>query len=276
MKIFLIDLSICNGCYNCQIACKDEHVGNDWSPYAKPQPLTGHFWLKMVEKERGSYPKVRVSYIPTLCNHCDNAPCIPICKSKAIYKRTDGLVIIDPEKCNGCQDCIYACPYKAIYFNEYLMIAQKCTGCAHLLDRGEKEPRCVEACPTEAIKFGEEAEFKDLLEKAGLLDPNLEGTKPRVRYLNLELLKPFITGAVYDPEADECIEGAKVTLIEKNKGEIKETTTDIFGDFQFKALDPDKTYTIKIEKDTYYPIEIKDIQLKKDINLGDIKMYQRH
>lgn len=276
MKVFIVDLAICNGCYNCQIACKDEHVGNDWSPYARPQPLTGHFWLKMIERERGSFPKVRISYIPTLCNHCDSAPCIAVCKSKAIYKRPDGLVIIDPIKCNGCQDCVYACPYEAIYFNEFLMIAQKCTGCAHLLDKGEKEPRCVEACPTEAIKFGEEIEFKETLEKAGLLNPNIKETKPRVYYLNLNLLKPFITGAVYDPEIDECIKGANVTLIDEETGEKHGTLTDIFGDFQFRDLEPNKVFKIKIEKDGYHTIEIKNVKVDKDINLGDIKMYRKH
>jgi Fe-S-cluster-containing dehydrogenase component len=276
MKVFIIDLAICNGCYNCQIACKDEHIGNDWSPYARPQPLTGHFWLKMIEKERGSFPKVKVSYMPTLCNHCDDAPCIAVCKSKAIYKRPDGLVIIDPTKCNGCQDCVYACPYEAIYFNEFLMIAQKCTGCAHLLDKGEKEPRCVEACPTEAIKFGEETEFKEMLKKAGLLNPNIKETKPRVYYLNLNLLKPFITGAVYDPEMDECIQGANVTLTDEETGETHEALTDIFGDFQFRDLKQNKLFKIKIEKDGYHPIEIKNIQVDKDVNLGDIKMYRKH
>jgi Fe-S-cluster-containing dehydrogenase component len=275
MKVFVIDLAICNGCYNCQIACKDEHVGNDWSPYAKPQPLVGHFWLKMVEKERGSYPKVRVSYVPTLCNHCDKAPCIEVCKPKAIYKRPDGLVIIDPAKCNGCQDCVYTCPYEAIYFNDFLMIAQKCTGCAHLLDKGEKEPRCVEACPTEAIKFGEEEEFKDLLDKAAPLNPNLKETKPRVHYLNLHLLKPFITGAAFDPEADECIEGAKVTLTNTTTGEKQETTTDIFGDFWFKGLQP-SAYEVRIEKDGYHPIKIENVKVEKDINLGDLKMYRKY
>ena len=64
MKVFALDLSICNGCYCCQIACKDEHVGNDWTPYARPQPDTGQFWLKVQENIRGTVPKVRVSYIP--------------------------------------------------------------------------------------------------------------------------------------------------------------------------------------------------------------------
>ncbi|MEM2424740.1 MAG: 4Fe-4S dicluster domain-containing protein [Candidatus Bathyarchaeia archaeon] len=275
MKIFIIDLSICNGCYCCQIACKDEHVGNDWTPYAKPQPLTGHFWFKMVEKERGSYPKVKVSYIPTLCNHCDEAPCIKSCQYKAIYKRPDGLVIIDPLKCTGCRDCIYACPYGSIYFNETLMIAQKCTGCAHLLDEGEKEPRCVDACPTGALKFCEEEEAKDLLKQAGFLSPEFSFTKPRVYYLHLELLKPFIAGDVYDPEEDECIKGAKAKLIDEVSGETLETITDEFGDFWFKGLEPNKSFTLRIEKEGHFPIEIKSIKTEKDVVINDIKMYKK-
>jgi len=111
MKAFLIDLARCCGCYNCQIACKDEHCGNDWSPYAKPQPDTGQFWLKVTEEEKGTVPKVRVVYQPRMCMHCDAAPCIASCPVEgAIYKRDDGLVIIDPLKCTGCMSCIHACP----------------------------------------------------------------------------------------------------------------------------------------------------------------------
>ena len=101
MKTFVIDIAKCNGCYCCQIACKDEHVGNDWTPYAKPQADTGQFWLKVNEFVRGTVPKVKMHYVPVLCMHCDKAPCIPACPVKgAIYKRDDGLIIIDPIKCN--------------------------------------------------------------------------------------------------------------------------------------------------------------------------------
>ena len=190
MKAFVIDISRCNGCYCCQIACKDEHVGNDWTPYAKPQPDTGQFWLKQNEFVRGTVPKVKVYYLPVLCMHCDDAPCIPSCPIEgAIYKRDDGLVIIDPVKCTGCKNCVDLCPYGVIYFNEGLNIAQKCTGCAHLLDDGWKEPRCVDACPTEALKFGEESEFSNLIGEAEVLQPEF-GAKPRVYYLKIP--KKFI------------------------------------------------------------------------------------
>ena len=142
MKCFIIDLRLCMGCHNCQIACKDEHCDNDWSPYAKPQPMGGQFWLKIDQTVRGTVPKVKVSYLPKFCMHCDDAPCMLSCDVKgAIYERDDGLVIIDPEKCTGCGDCIDSCPYHVIYFNEKYNIAQKCTGCT----------LCAKACPTAAI-----------------------------------------------------------------------------------------------------------------------------
>ena len=113
-KVLVIDIDKCNGCYNCQISCKDEHVGNDWSPIAKPQPDTGQFWNKVTDYVRGSVPKVKMSYLHSICQHCDAAPCIESCSVKAIYKRDDGIVIIDPEKCRGQRSCVEACPYGAI------------------------------------------------------------------------------------------------------------------------------------------------------------------
>src|SRR4030042_433526 len=155
-KAFAIDISICNGCYCCQIACKDEHVANDWTPYAKPQPDTGQFWLKQNEFVRGTVPKVKMHYLPILCMHCDEAPCIPACPIEgAIYKRDDGLVIIDPVKCTGCRNCVDACPYHVIFFNEDLNIAQKCTGCAHLLADGWKEPRWGRQDAVETDSYGD-------------------------------------------------------------------------------------------------------------------------
>ena len=135
-KAFVIDVARCSGCYNCQLACKDEHAGNDWTPYAKPQPDIGQFWTKLADHVCGTIPKVKVHYIAEMCNHCDNPACKAACANGAIYKREDGFVIIDPEKCVGCGACQAACPYDAIYFNEELKIAQKCTGCAPLLDTG--------------------------------------------------------------------------------------------------------------------------------------------
>jgi tetrathionate reductase subunit B len=272
MKFLVVDVSRCNGCYNCQIACKDEHVGNDWMPYAKPQPDTGQFWMKLNEYVRGTVPKVKMHYIPVLCQHCDNAPCIPACPVEgAIYKRDDGLVIIDPEKCTGCKNCVGACPYGAIYFNDSLNLAQKCTMCAHLLDNGWKEPRCVDACPTGALIFGEEKDLKDQISKAKELHPEFK-TSPRVLYMGIP--EKFVAGAVFDPEEDECIEGATATLTDEATGEIFTAETDNFGDFWLYGVEASK-YSLKIEKNGYFTKEIKSINTEKDVNLGDIKLYKR-
>ena len=273
MKVMVIDINRCNGCYNCQVACKDEHVGNDWSPIAKPQPDTGQFWMKVTDIVKGQVPKVRVRYMHDICQHCDEAPCIPACKTGAIYKREDGIVIIDPTKCNSSKLCIDACPYDVIYFNSDLNIAQKCTFCAHLLDDGWKEPRCVDSCPTEALKFGEEADLKEWIDKAEVYKPEAKA-KPRVYYLGLPFTS-FVAGAVYDPEADECLEGATVTL--KKGGKSLKATTDNFGDFWFEELDRDgKTVSLTIEKDGYLPRTLADIDIAKDINVGDLELYKKN
>jgi tetrathionate reductase subunit B len=266
-KILIIDITKCNGCHNCQIACKDEHVGNDWSPIAKPQPMTGHFWTKVEDKVRGSVPKVRVSYLHVICQHCDDAPCIKACPNQAIYKRPDGIVIIDPGKCKGNKSCIQECPYEgAIYFNEELNIAQKCTFCAHLIDKGWNETRCSDACPTGAFTFGEEDELHDQIAVAEQLKPKLN-LKPRVYYIGLP--KRFIAGMVFDPEEDEVIIGAEVFVINKSTDNSILVKTDDFGDFWVDELTPGN-YSVIIRKPGYPEKKLEADITKKDINLGDI------
>ncbi|MFC2070879.1 4Fe-4S dicluster domain-containing protein [Chloroflexota bacterium] len=268
MKAFVIDIARCNGCYCCQIACKDEHVGNDWSPYAKPQPDTGQFWLKLNEFVKGTVPKVKMHYQPVLCAHCDAAPCMKACKIEgAIYKREDGLVIIDQEKCNGCRNCVDTCPYHAIYFNENLNLAQKCTGCAHLLDSGWEVPRCVDACPTECLKYGEESELKDLIDKAEVMHPEFN-TSPRLYYLNMP--KKYVGGTVYDPAEKVVVIEAVCTLNDEKSGAKLTTTTDGFGDFWFEDLEPGD-YSLVIVKDGRSKV-IEPINTEKDVNLGDIPL----
>jgi tetrathionate reductase subunit B len=269
MKVFVHDVSICNGCYNCQIACKDEHVANDWTPYAKPQPEVGQFWLKLTETVRGQVPRVKVAYYPILCNHCDNAPCKASCRFDAIYKREDGLVIIDPVKCTGCKECVDTCPYHVIYFNDGLNIAQKCTGCAHLLDSGWKEPRCVDACPTLALKFMEESEAKKLIKGAEFAQKPERHSEDKVRVYYLGLPKRFVAGTVYDPVEKEVIIGANVTLTDTVNNQSYTAQTDSYGDFEFEKL-PVSKFTVNIKKGK----KSKDIKVNtnQDVSLGDIPL----
>lgn len=269
MKVMVIDIDRCNGCYNCQIACKDEHVGNDWSPIAKPQPDIGQFWMKVTDVVQGTVPRVRVRYMHDICQHCEDAPCMTACVSKAIYRRDDGIVIIDPEKCTGGRQCLDACPYHVIYFNRDLNIAQKCTFCAHLLDDGWKEPRCVDACPTGALRFGEEEDLKAYIDGAEVLHPEYN-LKTRVYYKGLPN-KYFVAGAVFDPEADECLENCTVTLIGAD-GTTDSLQTDEFGDFWFERRKPG-TYSLKVGKEGYLTHTIEDIDVGKDVNVGDIQLH---
>lgn len=263
MKAFLIDVAKCNGCRNCQISCKDEHCGTSWLPYAAEQPMTGQYWCKVDEKTRGSVPVVRVSYTPLMCGHCDDAPCMKVAKDDAVYRREDGIVIIDPEKAKGQKAIYEACPMGAIYWNEDLQLPQKCTGCAHLLDDGWTEPRCVDACPTGALQFGEESEL-DLAGAEQL--PELADLGAHVWYRNLP--KRFVAGCLVDFEAREVAIGVEVKLLDASGSEVASMETDEFGDFMFDQVEA-AAYTIEAAgKDG--AITLAADVTEKDLNLGDI------
>lgn len=263
MKAFVFDIARCNGCHNCQIACKDEHCGNDWAPYAAPQPDTGHFWMRVESYEHGQAPKVKVEYRPLMCNHCDDAACVAV-GGDCVYRREDGLVVIDPKKAVGRKDVVDACPYGRIYWNEELNIPQKCTGCAHLVDAGGV-PHCVDLCATGALRFGEESDFEGELEDAVCLTDS--GSGARVYYTNLPKL--FVAGEVWDPVSDEIIEGALVSLV-GGDGCLFSTETNGFGDFWFKRLEAG-SYHIEVRAEGYKPVAL-DVVLEKSLNVGDFAL----
>lgn len=265
MKVFVIDAAKCSGCYNCQIACKDEHCDNDWMPYAAPQPHSGQFWMRVNQKDHGQVPKVRVEYTPWPCMHCDNPACAAVCPD-AVIKREDGLVLLDPVKAKGHPELVDACPYGAIFYNEKEDIAQKCTGCAHLVDEG-KLPHCVDLCATGALRFGEEEAFADQIGVAETMLPET-GCSPRVFYVNLPHL--FIGGEIWDPESNEIVEGAHVALAMPD-GSTLETESDDFGDFWFRHIDAG-TYALRIEAEGYEPVERANIEVKESLNLGDFPL----
>lgn len=268
MKVFIVDSDKCNGCYGCQVACKDEHVGNTWEPYSLPQPNTGQFWMRVKERDHGQVPKVRVEYTPWPCMHCDD----PLCAAAApdaVYQRDDGLVIIDPAKAKGRRELVDACPYGAVFYNEELDIAQKCTGCAHLVDEG-KLPHCVDLCATGGLRFGDEEDFADEIACAETFIPK-EGCKPRVYYLNLPHL--FLAGDVWDPVENEIVEGASVTLTLPD-GSKRRTVTDDFGDFAFRRID-EGSYSLRIEADGFEPVERDSIEVRESLNLGDFPLKRK-
>ena len=158
-----------------------------------------------------------------------------------------------------------ACPYGAVFYNEELDVAQKCTGCAHLVDEG-KLPHCVDLCATGALRFGDQEDFAEELAGAETFVPE-EGCKPRVYYLNLPHL--FLAGDVWDPEANEIIEGAKVTLAMPD-GSVRETQTDDFGDFWFRRIEGGR-YGLRIEAEGFKPQE-REVVLDKSLNLGDFPL----
>ena len=260
-KVIVFDSSKCNGCYGCQLACKDEHVDNEWPPYAKPQPDTGQFWCKMIQTDHGQVPKVRVEYTPLFCNHCDECKLLAYAP-ECVYRSDDGMVIIDPIKAEGRKDLVDVCDAHAVYWNAGLNIPQKCTGCQHLIDEGQ-EPRCVDICATGALRFGEAEDFADEIAAAETMVDRSRG--PHVFYVNMPHL--FIGGEVWDPEIDEVIEGARITL----SGDASmETVSDNFGDFWFKRLDPG-CYTVAIEADGYERVEVP-VELDKSLNIGDFPL----
>jgi Fe-S-cluster-containing dehydrogenase component len=270
----IIDVAKCEKCQNCFLACRDEHVGNDWPGYSAPQADRGQGWIKIHGKERGQYPFIDVAYLPAPCMHCDDAPCIKAAKNGAIYKRPDGIVVIDPVKSRGQKDLVKACPYGAIIWNEALQIPQKCTLCAHLLDEGWSKPRCVQSCPTGAlsVRHVEDAEMKKIVQTEGLevYQPQLK-TIPRVYYKNLyRFTRCFIGGsvAVRVDGTEECAEGAHVTLFNAANDKVGVYSTDNYGDFKFDNLEENSgRYTLQIDYPGYDKKTV-EVDLKHSLNVG--------
>ncbi|MCX8022706.1 MAG: hypothetical protein N2745_08045 [Syntrophorhabdaceae bacterium] len=272
----IIDIEKCENCNNCFLACKDEHVDNEWPGYAAPQKGEGKGWIEVLGKERGVYPFIDVAYLPLTCMHCDDAPCIKASKNGEVYKRPDGIVIIDPRKAKGKKEIVSSCPYGVIVWNEGLNLPQKCTLCAHLLDENWGKTRCVQSCPTGALRLAalseDELEGLKTLEGLEVYRPHLN-TKPMVLYKNLyRFTHCFIGGSVATiiDGKEECLEGARVTLTKDGDKIIGETKTDCFGDFKFDRLEEDSgLYTVKIESPGKEGKTLQ-VDLKKSTYIGVI------
>lgn len=137
-----IDPNRCTGCHACRVACQMQ-----WSL----SPET--FYNRLEQYENGKYPDLRRAIIPVQCQHCENPPCQQVCPTGATYKRDDGIVLIDPDKCIGCKYCMVACPYNARMLNEH-GVAEKCRFCAEYVVKGET-PACVSTCMNDVRVFGD-------------------------------------------------------------------------------------------------------------------------
>lgn len=271
----VIDVEKCENCNNCFLACKDEHVGNEWPGYTASMPDQGPSWIRIGAHERGQYPLIDVAYLPVPCMHCSDAPCVEA-SGGAIVKRPDGVVIADPEKSKGRKDLQGSCPYGVIQWNDELQLPQKCTFCAHLLDKGWKAPRCVQSCPTGALTFHFlEDDEMDRLAKEQKLETYRPGanTHPSVYYKNLyRFTKCFIAGSVATrlEDREECVEGARVLLFDSKGAGKREAHTDPFGDFKFDGLDGHSgTYTVQVESGGRVAGPVA-VEVRESVSIGTI------
>jgi Fe-S-cluster-containing dehydrogenase component len=267
----IVDVERCNNCRSCFLAVKDEHTGNDFPGYAAEQPRQGHNWMDIERKERGTYPIVDAHFMPVMCNHCDDAPCMKVAKNGAITKRDDGIVIIDPVKAKGQKQIVDACPYGAVSWNEESQLPQAWIFDAHLLDDGWEQTRSEQCCPTDVFKSVkvDDVEMQKIAADEGLevLQPEL-GAKPRVYYKNLHLMTHCFVGgsvAMHVDGVEECAEGADV-ILKKDGSEIARTTTDTFGEFKIDKLAP---------KSGSYQVEVAGTagKVSAEFDLGDDSVY---
>ena len=182
---FLIDQNRCIGCHACTVACKEEHniaIG------------VNRTWVKYIEK--GRYPDTRRHFAVLRCNHCDDAPCIEICPTVALFRRPDGIVDFDHERCIGCKSCMQACPYDALYIDPDRNTAAKCNFDASRVEMGYK-PACEVVCPTQAILSGDLDDSNSIISKRIAMEKVSvrkaeKGTKPKLFYTGVDgdLLNP--------------------------------------------------------------------------------------
>jgi Fe-S-cluster-containing dehydrogenase component len=270
----IIDVAECTNCNLCTLAAMDEYVGNEWPGYTKPMPKHGHRWIDIVQKERGQVPMIDVAYVPTMCNHCDNAPCMAK-GGDVMKKREDGIMLIDPEKARGRKDLVDACPYGHIWWNEEFQVPQIWPFDAHLLDAGWDKTRGHQSCPTGAMRAvkAEDTEMERMALEQGLevLRPEL-GTRPRVYYRNLWRYTKCFIGGTLSAEAGgvvDCVEGARVRLL-KDGAVLAETESDNYGDFKFDRLDENSgRYTVEISGGGRFTKTV-EVELGVSTNIGEI------
>jgi Fe-S-cluster-containing dehydrogenase component len=273
----IIDVAACTNCQLCALATMDEYVGNDWPGYAAPMPKHGHRWIDIVQKERGQLPMIDLAYVPTMCNHCDDAPCLKAAKDGAVAKRDDGIIIIDPVKAKGQRQLVDACPYGHIWWNEELSLPQAWPFDAHLIDQGWQQTRGQQSCPTGAMRALklEDTEMEQLAREQQLevIKPEL-GTRPRIYYRNLWRHDSCFIGGTLSAAKNgvvDCVEGATVRLV-KNGAPVAETKSDNYGDFKFDRLNENSgRYNVEIAAGDGAK-KVIEVELGLSTNIGEIHL----
>jgi Fe-S-cluster-containing dehydrogenase component len=216
-----IDLDRCTGCQACVVACHAENNLPVSGPVEAAKGRAVH-WIRVDRYYEGTFPDVKVKYMPVMCQHCDDAPCEPVCPVYATYHNAEGLNVQVYNRCVGTFYCANNCPYTVRYFNwfepewpEPLQlqhnpdvavrpggVMEKCTFCIQRIKRtkqdaaqegrpvvdGDVQPACVQSCPAEAMTFGDLNDPNSKvsrLAESGRATRLLEelGTKPKVIYL---------------------------------------------------------------------------------------------
>jgi tetrathionate reductase subunit B len=209
--VFLVDVHKCVGCGLCVKACKiendvdwDANVTRTWveryvvtkdgkTLIDSPKGARDGFITQKFDQAHAGLKEVKPEeiakgfFVPKLCNHCENPPCVQVCPVGATYQTQDGVVLVDRTWCIGCGYCVMGCPYGVRYFHPQLHVAEKCTLCYHRLSQGLKSA-CVDACPFGARRVGNIRDPEDPVtkiittEQVNVLKEEF-GTKPQVFYL---------------------------------------------------------------------------------------------
>ncbi len=188
--VYLVDTTKCIGCGSCVRACEVEnevppHYFRTWvERYMVSR--TGETFVDSPNGARDGFGHeetgadiTKAFFVPKICNHCTNSPCVQLCPVGASFRSPDGVVLVDEKRCIGCGYCIQACPYGSRFFHPVLHVASKCTLCYHRLAKG-MTTACVQACPVQARRLGDAAQPGDEVS-------NIVATQP-VHVLKPELL----------------------------------------------------------------------------------------
>lgn len=259
--VIITDLNKCFGCNACQLNCKSWHTSSVFGPLTDLDPWGAEpfslYLMRVIRTEQGTYPNIRTIPIPISCFHCEEAPCVKVCPTGAIYKRlVDGVVVIDYEICQGFRYCINACPYGNIDYDPIEGVSKKCILCVdRLYDESlpeyERIPACVRGCPSGARVFGDLSDpnsevSRIVAEYGGFVLGEQYGTKPEEEYLP-------IRGPSKGPFSNESELPLEQRFAERT-GAIDNAPVNVIKDAQSLGLTPQDLRTYKRNEKNVLPL----------------------